>query len=310
MKISAIIPAYNAAPWLARAIHSVLQQTIAVDEIIVCDDGSTDNTAKVCAQFRGCVRYIRQTNGGPAKARNTAIHDASGDWLALLDADDWWLPRRLEMQLQALDERPDAVLAYGSIKLVEDSGATEVRIAPSPDELWPMLRYRNPIAPSAVLVKRDALEQIGGFNPRHRGTEDWEAWVRLHRMGPFARVAQPLACYRVAPSSLSSNADHMFHDFQPMLEETLVADLKGISRSLWRRRILSYQAYTAAKTARGAGDRTTAAKYLRISLAKWPSPFWQPRRLLTLAATMKQGLAPGRHPAGAAVSPTPAQVEE
>src|SRR5215471_10914661 len=269
MTVSAIIPAYNAERWIARAIESVLSQTRPVDEIIVVDDGSTDKTAAVVAGFGERVHYIRQTNGGPAKARNTGMQAAAGEWLALLDADDWSLPRRIELELQAAEQNPGAVLVYGSLHMVDESGKQETRIAPPAEKLWPAMRYRNPIATSTVLVKRAALQQIGGFNQRQWTTEDWEAWVRLRQLGAFVCVAEPVVCYRVAADSLSGDAARIFRDFQPMLEETLIADLRGWRRTLWRRRILASQAYTAAKTARGSGDTGAARKFLWMSFCQW-----------------------------------------
>jgi glycosyltransferase involved in cell wall biosynthesis len=288
MKISVVIPAYNAAPWIGRAIQSVLDQTVRVAEIIVVDDESRDNTGAVVTGFADRVRYICQSNGGPAKARNTGVCSSSGDWLAFLDADDWWGPTKIERQIAALQANPNAILAYTSLNLVKDSGQSEVREAPPAEKLWPALRYSNPISPSSVLLKRSAFDVIGGFDERHRGTEDWEAWVRLHWVGEFVGLIEPLTNYRVAPGSLSSDATHMFKDFLPMVERTLVQDLRGVRRWAWKRRILASQAYSAALIAREAANTRQEKEFLVHSLTLWPLPSWQGRRFLALVVLARR----------------------
>jgi glycosyltransferase involved in cell wall biosynthesis len=288
MKISVVIPAYNAAPWIGRAIQSVVDQTFPVSEIIVVDDGSNDSTADVVATFNGKVKYVRQTNNGPSKARNTGMAASSGEWLAFLDADDWWMPNKLHVQYDALKQRPDAILVYTSLLMVKDTGEVMIRQSAPANQLWPLLRYRNPIAPSSVLVKRSVMQQIGGFNEKHKVAEDWEAWVRMRRIGKFVNVEQPVTCSRVVPTSLSSNGARMFRGCRQMLDSTLVGDLSGMARLIWKRRILAYQAYSAAMTARSANQHTREIGYLLQSLKKWPSPFWYPKRYVALGFSVKR----------------------
>ena len=103
MKISVVIPAYNAAAWIRRAVNSVLSQTRPADEIIVVDDGSTDGTGDIVRMYDGRVRLLQQANAGAAAARNTGILAATGDWIAFLDADDEWLPQKLQRQTEYLN---------------------------------------------------------------------------------------------------------------------------------------------------------------------------------------------------------------
>jgi len=120
MRVSAIIPCYNYGKYLPRAIDSILAQTRPVSEILVVDDGSTDNTREVATSYGDRVQYIFQQNQGRAAARNHGMREATGDWIALLDADDWWFPEKIELQLKAAAARPEAVLVYTGIKLSGD----------------------------------------------------------------------------------------------------------------------------------------------------------------------------------------------
>ncbi len=112
--ISVIIPAYNAGEYIARAIDIVLAQSRNADEIIVVDDGSTDNTSEVVAQYESKVKYIRQDNAGASVARNTGIEAATGEWIAFLDADDEWLPEKLKLQTEHLMRNGDLVWTTGN----------------------------------------------------------------------------------------------------------------------------------------------------------------------------------------------------
>src|SRR5271156_4120713 len=121
-----IIPAYNAAKYLAAAIESVIAQTFEDWKILLVDDGSTDNTAEVVAPFQDRLgpklSYIKQNNRGLPAARNSAIRASTAEFLALLDADDVWLPCRLEESLKALSDRPQAGLAYGLVTHIDPQG--------------------------------------------------------------------------------------------------------------------------------------------------------------------------------------------
>lgn len=202
-RISVIIPAYNAADTLGAAINSVLAQTAAAQEIIVVDDGSKDETATIAAGFGGAVRVIRQANGVPAAARNRAAKEASGDWFALLDADDSWLPQKLERQI--------AVLAQGNFDpkigaLHSFSGDARGDLDREPidfNRLW----QRNRVATTTVLIRREAFEEAGGFDEDRAliGVEDYNLWLRLAHSGwKFSLCREVLVRYTPAANSLTS----------------------------------------------------------------------------------------------------------
>jgi len=189
--VTAVIPAYNAEKFISDAIQSALAQTFAIAEIIVVDDGSPDRTAEVAAGFPR-TRVIRRPNGGPGAARNTGIQAASGEWIALLDSDDVWDPRKTEMQLQCVT--PDAgVIHCNHFDLIYFGN------------LWHRQAH---ITPSGALVRRQALLDAGGFEESRSvmGVEDLNLWLKIALTDwRFVRSNANLFGYRPTEQSLSAN---------------------------------------------------------------------------------------------------------
>ncbi len=286
MNISVVIPAYNAAHFLPRCLKSVYAQTLQPYEVIVVDDGSTDQTASVAAELG--AKVVTRRNGGLSAARNTGIYDSSSEWIALLDADDMWAPEKLERQAALI--RPNTVLVYTGIRIFDDLGVKEVRPAVDVVSARKMLRYRNPITPSTALVRRDMVTRDGGFREDIRACEDWEMWVRLERLGDFEAVAAPLTDYYVYPNSLSANPQKMLQALDRIIDTTLVADLQGISRWAWRQRIRAVQLCSAGLIARDNG-LSSESRFMLQSLRAWPSPFWEPQRFAVAAVSLKNSLS-------------------
>ncbi|MGC4044602.1 MAG: glycosyltransferase family A protein [Armatimonas sp.] len=200
MKISVVIPAYNAEKTISATLSSILGQTHAPDEIIVVDDGSKDNTCAVVSQNFPQVKLLRRENGGPAAARNQGIRDATGDWIALLDADDTWLPNRLEKQVP-LTADPEVAIVHCYVK--PDSQAPEVIDFAA---LW----KKNCIANSTVLIRRAALEQVGWLNEAREliSVEDYNLWLRITHAGwKVATCREVLVNYTPTPGSLSMQTE-------------------------------------------------------------------------------------------------------
>jgi len=292
MSVCTIIPAYNAAAFLNKAIDSVLSQTTPIDEIIVVDDGSKDATCAVVEAYGSRVRLIRQQNQGPAAARNLGVKSSSSEFIAFLDADDYWHPQKVEKQLNALAANPNAVLCYTGVIHVHGDEWQESFSALPPEELRSVLRIGNPrVVPSCVVVSRAIFAQVGGFDTSLKGSEDWDFAIAVLDLGPFCAVDEPLTFYHVSTSSLSSNADWMFLETRKMLDRRLLADLHGPSRWLWRHRILSFHAYAAGLGARGLKQHAKELRYLLYSILLWPSPGWHPVRFKALAVTLKNRLS-------------------
>jgi glycosyltransferase involved in cell wall biosynthesis len=291
MRVTVVMPVYNAARYIDRALDSVLCQSFPADEIIVVDDGSHDGTPEMVAKLAPKVTLVRQANGGPSMARNAGIAVASGELIGFLDADDWWADNKLELQVASFQDSADVILSYSGMYIVEENLVIRQKKPPASSQLWPGMRFANPIAPSTVMVRRDALLQVAGFAEDLWVGEDWDLWVRLYKIGKFTSLNQPLTYYRKSQNSLSSDAEKMFRDSCKLLERTLVADLSGIERWWWTRRILSYQAFSAAMTARTAGNAKLERQFVFASVRYWPSPFWAIERFKAAIVTMLNSLS-------------------
>ncbi|HEV2577222.1 MAG TPA: glycosyltransferase [Acidobacteriaceae bacterium] len=285
MKISVVIPAYNAAHFLPRCLESVFAQTLSPAEVIVVDDGSKDDTAATATKLGATV--VSRPNGGLSAARNTGVQHATGEWIGLLDADDRWSPDKLRAQADCV--QAGTVLVYTGIQIFSDDGVRQSCPAVDPVKAVKMLRYANPITPSSVLARRDALLQTGGFREDVRACEDWDMWVRLSRLGSFSAVTEPLTGYYVYPSSMSTDPQRMLTAMEQILPSTLVSDLSGFERWAWTRRIRAVQLYSAAVIARENG-RDGEMSYMLRSLAAWPSPLWEPHRFIGAAVSARNQL--------------------
>ncbi|MGA2410072.1 MAG: glycosyltransferase [Candidatus Binataceae bacterium] len=204
-RVSAIIPAYNAAATVDAAIGSVLAQKYQGFELIVVNDGSTDATAEVLRGYGDRITVIEQANAGAAAARNAGLRAARGSYIALLDADDLWKPQLLERLVPILDADSECALAYGDLEMIDSNGnslhtgliGAAVAHAPTLDE---MLHRVWPIMPSAVVMRRSVLEAIGGFCTEFRSCtyEDLYCWMRAREHGHFVYVPERLAFWRFA----------------------------------------------------------------------------------------------------------------
>ncbi len=216
-RVSVIVPAYNAADHIGEALESVIAQTIADWEVVVCDDGSSDGTAAIASAFGDRVRVVRNArNEGLAAARNRAISESRGRLLALLDADDFWLPHYLERQLQLLDACPqrETVGIVSCNAYLRDANGTlpgtyADRFGYAEDVDIERLLDISPIFISAV-IPRAALERVGLFATDLRSCEDLDAWIRLLERGyRVISTREPLVVYRLSPGQLSAQPVRM-----------------------------------------------------------------------------------------------------
>lgn len=221
--ISVIIPNFNNAAYVATAIASVLAQSYQDVEIIVIDDGSTDDSRAVITQFGEQVHYHWQANQGLAAARNKGIRVAQGDWIALLDADDQWLPTYLATMLALTKDHPNGVVYYCAAQCMDQHGHDLPRrlgapVGP-PETTYQTLVRANFLIPSTILLRRQVVVAAGLFDPRLRACEDWDLWLRLGPQQRFIGTSACLVRYRVHNTSLSANVTGMHQAAQAVVEK-------------------------------------------------------------------------------------------
>ena len=193
MKVSVVIPTYNRYHFLKRAINSLLSQTYLPDEIIVVDDGSTDDTTQVQKDFPNIV-YIYQQNQGVSSARNLGIKNAKNKWLALLDSDDTWEPSKLEAQVNFHTLNPDILMSYTDEIWIRDD--KEIKIPKKfkkigKDAFLENISYCN-IAPSSALLHKSIFDTFGFFDENLEVCEDYDLWLRIASEEKIALVDKKL----------------------------------------------------------------------------------------------------------------------
>jgi glycosyltransferase involved in cell wall biosynthesis len=274
-----VMPAYNAASTVGPAVRSVLAQTHGDFELVVVDDGSTDETAAQVRAFEADsrVRLVRQENLGPAVARNVAIAHGTGQLVSMLDSDDLWLPRYLEAMGEALTANADAGFAYTDAWVLDDETGRIQRASAmayqdppdpppaEPEAFFDELLRRNFVFTSAT-VRRDVLEEVGGYREalEVEAAEDYELWLRIAAHGrPGVRVGDRLAVYRKRAGSLSTDEVRMMSSLRKVAQ--MVAeeyDVPERFRALARSRMRDFEATL------GAGGRLSARYRLRALLVR------------------------------------------
>ncbi|MGE3277340.1 MAG: glycosyltransferase family A protein [Vicinamibacterales bacterium] len=213
--VSVVVPTRDAAPLLAETLASVFAQTLQPIEVLVVDDGSTDGTRALLdpLEAAGRLRVIRQAPSGAAAARNTGLRHASGAFIALLDHDDLWPADKLAWQVELLRSRPEVVLAYGFMESFgqERSYAwPPADVAPEGDVRQAFLRKNWIRSPGQTLIRASALEAAGGFDETIVGADDWDLYLRLAAIGPFAYAHRKALAYRTHGGNQSRRAWTMF----------------------------------------------------------------------------------------------------
>lgn len=290
--ISAVVPAYNAADTITRTVQSILDQTLPVCEVIVVDDGSTDQTAAIVERLGPPVRCITQENAGPNAARNHGVREATGDWIAFLDADDSWLPNKLERMAPLLKDDPQTGVVH--CYTVDERSWHKYDGELTFDMLWD----HNYVGTSTAIVRKAAWESVGGFDEDRQliGAEDYNMWLRLAARGwKFRLCPEELVEYTPAAGSLSSQVRRVLDG--ELLNARRIAEFANLppARLQQREREL-YAEYGVAmfhaRDMRGARQFLGQALRFRPSvdvLARWlatwlPDAVWKLRRRMPQSA--------------------------
>jgi glycosyltransferase involved in cell wall biosynthesis len=297
-RISVVIPTYNSGSLVQEAVASVLGQTHAAAEIIVVDDGSTDDTADRLAQFGPPVRVIHQPNGGASAARNRGLAGATGELIAFLDADDVWHADKLRRQCELLAARPELGL-LGTLTVpwpgtfpadLPSGSASVVRL----EELV----VRNRFVTSAVIVRRELVDRVGPFDGALQGPEDYDYWLRAAALSRVANLSVPLTGYRDTGGSLSKHAVRMEDGMRRILGKL---ELTGVfrGRPRLRRKAWAYFHYSCAYMHGAAGHQREALRNAVRSVWRYPVPFSRTDvrepfgRIRLMAASVRKSLSIG-----------------
>lgn len=281
--VSAIIPTYNYGQYVVQAVESALNQTCASVDVIVVDDGSTDDTAARLKPYGNRITYVYQDNQGLSAARNTGIRHAKGQWIALLDSDDVWHRQKIELQLHAAARVPDAA-ALGSTRSTHQL----------PERLNFDARLRRltvrdflvsaPISGSDTLIRRDCFEEIGYFDESLTSVEDRDMWLRIVARYPVYQVDSPCWLYRHHEGQMSRKAARMLWNYRRVLNNFFP---QHPDQAALRRLAYSYMHLDAANCYHDEGARSRAILHLFVSGALYPRAIDTTRQSLRLRLFVK-----------------------
>jgi len=209
-KISVVIPTYNNAHFLPEALDSVFAQTFGDVEIIVVNDGSTDNTREVVRAYGRTLIYVEQENSGPARARNKGVSFARGEYVAFLDADDVWMPDKLEQQMGVFSLNQNAALVYSQV--VEFDEVSRRESPPRPRQvysgsLFDRLLIEGLIPLPSVIIKKSVIREVGGFDEGLFTAEDTNLWIKVARKNEIVGIDKPLVRRRLHSGNISARLD-------------------------------------------------------------------------------------------------------
>jgi len=223
--ISVVIPTYGHRDYVCETLASVFAQTCREYEIIVVNDGSPDDTRQVLDPFikSGQIRYIEQQNGGQAAARNRGLQEAQGEFVAFLDDDDLWDPEALETHLNLLRSSPEAIVSVGAAVSFPVEGVATTRTVPiSGNVRCEFLKGNWITTPGQTLIRRPAILEVGGFDPRFWGVDDWDLYLRLAAQNVGMEAGANIANSGSQPSDFGL-ATHIAAWIEPRVFHTSIA---------------------------------------------------------------------------------------
>ncbi len=205
--VSVVIPTYNREKYLQKALSSVLAQTYQCLEIIVIDDGSTDNTGKIVRSFKKDIRYIYQENQGVSTARNVGIRNSQGDFIAFLDSDDYWFPEKTELQIALFHKHPEyGMVASRCASIRLDGSYRETNRRGSSGWVLEQLFRANFIRTSSAIIRKECFDKVGLFDEGLKECEEYDLWLRIAAQYPIGFINRSLAVYIDNPMGISTDS--------------------------------------------------------------------------------------------------------
>jgi glycosyltransferase involved in cell wall biosynthesis len=290
--ISVIIPTYNHAHYLGEAIESALDQPGMATEVLVVDDGSTDDPAAVAARFPD-VRLVSQANGGLAAARNTGWRNSGGAFLVFLDADDRILPGALAANLQPMEKHPRCAFGYGRYRFMGPDGTLRREAAFGNIGIDPFntfLRGNAVGMHATVMYRRQAFEESGGFDPTLRACEDYDLYLRLARRHPVACEPTLIADYRIHDGNMSRNNPFMLDwALTALRRQKEAARQDPLHWSAYRQGVRNWKRYYAGQQLARACNSPDVGSARDLVRMAWRAP----RELASLTAKSLTRCRPG-----------------
>lgn len=306
--VSIIISSYNCALYIAETIGSVLAQSLKNIEIIVVDDGSTDDTQKIVSAFGAPVRLITQPNSGVCVARNRGIHEAVGQYICLMDHDDYWFPEKLAQQVRMLQDHPEVGVVYSAFTLWcrhEESNRfpdpSTLNLATDPDDIdedysgWIYHQFLLDcwMLTSTAMFRPEVFAECGLFDETLPYSEDWDLWLRISQKYPFIKLRRSTTLYRQHPhqgNRLARDIDYRTRLLKNAVKKWGLCSRDGrcVTRRAFNKQLASYHSAFALGHLRAGNKKLAVTAFLKSwvtsprnikTLAYIPAAFmgWKPR---------------------------------
>jgi glycosyltransferase involved in cell wall biosynthesis len=258
--VSILTPTFNRADFLGQMIESVLSQTFRNFELIIVDDGSTDDTRSLVEGFRDeRITYRYQENSGQSVARNAALKLATGQYICFLDSDNAWLPDKLEKSLKAFEQNPDVDVVYGDCITINEHGdeISRKNMRRHSGYIAPLMLRDNFISMNTTMTRRHCFDEMGGMSARRRVADDYDLWLRFSSRYRFLYIPEFLAYYRVMDNQISSDKELRFQSNEEIIHDFLKAYPDAVTSTQARQGLGVFYTRKARYLA-GAGKRGRA----------------------------------------------------
>lgn len=291
-RVSVVVPAYNVQNYIQDALISLQKQSFTNFEVLIVDDGSTDNTAEIAQCFcnqDARFKLLMKANGGLSSARNHGIYHANGDYIALLDADDCYESQKISSHIKILDQDPKVGIVYSASKAIrDDGGSTFIQLSGKPiyNNSLKSLLCKNFVGHGSNAIFRSSIvDEIGYFDETLKSSEDLDYWIRIAMLEKwvFYREPRPLVCYRVRPSGLSFDVPQMQSSNEKVLQSAYERSPEKVGEILPTAYAYLYR--YLARLALTGGNQKEARRLINCALKKNASIFARDiRSLITLLA--------------------------